>query len=52
MPSSSPIVIPGSGAWHPALTGPVGQRPIVVIGGKGQHPAAADVVAAAERLSL
>jgi hypothetical protein len=22
MPSSSPIVIPGSGAWSPALTGP------------------------------
>jgi heptosyltransferase-1 len=35
---------------EPALTAPVGRGPIAVIGGKGEIPAATDVMAAAERL--
>jgi heptosyltransferase-1 len=35
---------------EPALTAPVGQGPVVVVGGKGEAPAAVDVIAAVDRL--
>lgn len=38
-------------ATDPALTGPVGQGPMAVLGGKGRNPSVVDVVAAAEGLS-
>jgi heptosyltransferase-1 len=37
---------------EPGLTGPVGQGPITVIGGKDQLPAAADVAASLERVHV
>jgi heptosyltransferase-1 len=35
---------------EPALTGPVGQGPIAVVGGKGVLPSVAEVVSALDRL--
>jgi heptosyltransferase-1 len=36
---------------EPGLTGPIGQGPITVIGGKGDRPSASDVIAAADRIA-
>jgi heptosyltransferase-1 len=36
---------------EPVLTGPVGQGPIAVVGGKGELPSVADVMAAIERVA-
>jgi heptosyltransferase-1 len=38
-------------ASEPALTGPVGQGPIRVVGGRGQFPSVADVMAAVEPIA-
>ena len=37
---------------EPALTAPVGQGPMAIIGGKGMTPAAAEAIAAVDRLSV
>lgn len=39
-------------ATDPGLTGPVGNGPIAVLGGKGQTPAFAQVIAQAEKMSF
>jgi heptosyltransferase-1 len=36
---------------EPGLTGPMGQGPITVIGGKGEMPSPSDVIAAADRIA-
>ena len=39
-------------ASAPALTGPMGQGPIAIVGGRGAMPAVSEVAAAAERICL
>ncbi len=36
---------------EPGLTGPIGQGPIAVVGGKGEMPAASAVIAAVDRIA-